>query len=62
MNDQVHTAQSVARLPKRLSIEMYDLKGAIVELKGVVMQCNATLDRAPTPPRIVAVLHDPSRR
>jgi hypothetical protein len=46
MNEQAHTPRSVARLPERLSIEMYDLKGAIMQLKSAVMQCNATLDRA----------------
>jgi hypothetical protein len=46
MNEQVHTPKSGARLLERLSIEMYNLKGAIMEMKGVVIQCNATLDRA----------------
>jgi hypothetical protein len=45
MTEQVHTLESVGRLLDRLSNEMYALKGAITELKGVTMQCHATLNR-----------------
>jgi hypothetical protein len=41
--DKQHTLQSIARQMERLSNEVYALKGAMTEFKGVLMQCDATL-------------------